>query len=494
MIDRILIPVKRDLGWADGALRRIAYDNADRSCCAVLKDQLSRIIARREGPQIGLVQPDAVFIAQQVVIRALLQRVTIYCDADQIVFVRIEGKLIGMGDRVLIACINRKDGRGDRNTGRGIDRFAGNDRGYAARQLNRAGLHDQLAAGYIELRGLHRAAAGDHSRPVRRQLADRGAAGGQDGALAPGGHIPQRRVQRQRNIVAGQREVGEAARRSCKVAFGQRGRGLHLGAADIGVARGGDLRGQPQRVGDHHVERRDAVQRDVAAADDDIALDRYVGQGDVPGQHALGDVQVALDGRIRQGAGRRDGDVLPVVAQVARRVGAARIIQRGAEEEIQDLGDLAALDRARRSEGAVGIAVDVALFHRFRDIGAAVFADRGLVRELVQLGQVGGGGVLVQAAQNGGSLLARQRALRVHFVVAHAVDVAVLDRDLHGLIVCVAAADVRKADRSLFGKAESAVDVAHELPALDRLLGRIVAGAGGGVDDTQVVHLEHILP
>ena len=134
VVGRAVVFVKGDLVRGDRALRSRAADHdADRSLGAVLKDQLRRVGARRQGDQIRLVQADAVFIAQQVVIRALPQRIAVYSDADQIVFVRVEGEFIGMGDRVLVVRVHREDGRGDRNIGGGVDRLAGDHSRYAAR-------------------------------------------------------------------------------------------------------------------------------------------------------------------------------------------------------------------------------------------------------------------------------------------------------------------------------------------------------------------------
>ena len=394
----------------------------------------------------------------------------------------------------MVAGVNRQDGRGNGHAVGRSDRLARDYRGHAAGQLDRAGLHDQLAAGYIQDGTLYRAAAGDVRCAVGSQLADRGAAGGQDRAAALRGHIPHCRIQRQGDILTVQDKVGEAARRGAEAAFGQRSRGLHLGRADVGVARRRDLRGQPDRVGDHHIERRHTVQRNAAAADNDIALNRYIFQRDVAGQHALGNVQVALHRRVGQRAGGGNGDVLAVAVQRRLRIAAARIIKRGTEEVIQDARDLAAGDRPLRLESAVRIALDIPLRRSLRDVRLAVIAQRSLVRKGVQLGQVGGRGVFVQAPQDGRRLFARQRPFRIHLVVAHAVDIAVLNRDLHGLIIRITRADIGKADRSLFREVERTVDIAHELPALDRLVGRIVTGRCRGVDDTQLVHLGQVFP
>ena len=232
-------------------------------------------------------------------------------------------------------------------------------------------------------------------------------------------------------------------------------------------------------------------ERDVAAADDDIALDGDVVQVDVAGEHALCDVEIALDGRVRQRAGRRDGDVLRVVVEGGVSV-LPGLAERRAEVEVQDLGDLAAPEVALRLEGAVSVAVDVALRDRLGDVARRVGGDFGLVGEHIELGRGRGRCILVQAAENGRGLLAGQRAFRVHPVVAHAVDVAVLDGDLDGLIVRIRAFDIGKADGCLFGEVKRAVDVAHEFPARDRGLRGIVAGRGGGVDDAELVERGHI--
>ena len=170
----------------------------------------------------------------------------------------------------------------------------------------------------------------------------------------------------------------------------------------------------------------------------------------------------------------------------------AGLAERRAEVEVQDLGDLAALEVALRLEGAVSVAVDVALRDRLGDVARRVGGNLGLVGEHIELGRGRGRRVLVQAAEDSRGLLAGQRALGVHLVVARAVDVAVLDGDLDGLIVHIRAFDIGKADGCLFGEVKRAVDVAHEFPARDRGLGGIVAGRGGGVDDAELVERGHI--
>ena len=492
VVCRVLIFVERDLRGADRAERGVADDDADGGLGAVLKAQLRGVGADGQSGQIGLVDADAVLVGENVVIRTLTQVLAADGDAGQVVLVRTQQKFVGKGDVVLVVDVDGQGGRGDRNARRGGGGLARDGGGDAAGELYLSRLHDKLAAARVQLCGLHRAVAGDGGLGIRGQLADERAAGGDDGGSGFGVQIPDRSIERKARALAGHGDVGEAACICGKTALRERGGGLHLCGADIGRAGRDHGRLDAHRVGDDEVHRGHAVERDVAAADDDIALDGDVVQVDVAGEHALCDVEIALDGRVRQRAGRRDGDVLRVAVEGGGSVLPAGLAERRAEVEVQDLGDLAALEVALRLEGAVGVAVDVALRDRLGDVICRVGGDLGLVGEHIKLGRGRGRCILVQAAEDGRGLLAGQRALRVHPVVARAVDVAVLDGDLDGLIVRIRAFDIGKADGRLFGEVKRAVDVAHEFPARDRGLGGIVAGRGGGVDDAELVERGHI--
>ena len=98
----------------------------------------------------------------------------------------------------------------------------------------------------------------------------------------------------------------------------------------------------------------------------------------------------------------------------------------------------------------------------------------------------------MQSAENSRRLLTGQRTLRRHAVVADTVDIALLDRDLHGFVENIARIDIREVNIRLFGKAERTVNVAHELPARDLLIRLVVAGGCGRIHNTVFVQLGNI--
>ena len=100
------------------------------------------------------------------------------------------------------------------------------------------------------------------------------------------------------------------------------------------------------------------------------------------------DVQIALDIRIGQRARYGNRNVFGIALERSLRIHVAVLIQRGAHIAVQHFGDFASAERALRLKGTVCVAVDITLLDRFRNVGFAVIAQLGPIREHIQRRQI----------------------------------------------------------------------------------------------------------